>query len=99
MLDYIENNLDKCTSVDGLATEAGLSIYHFTREFARTVGETPHAYLQRQRLEKAVVMIENSDQPLAEIALAVGFSDQGHFTRRFARYVGVTPGAFRRARL
>lgn len=98
VLDYIDNNLDNCASVEVLATEAGLSIHHFSREFSRSVGETPHVYLQRRRLEKAAAMIEYSDQPLAEIALAVGFSDQSHFTRRFARYAGVTPGAFRRAR-
>lgn len=96
VLAYIENNLDQRTHVDVLAAQAGLSIYHFTREFTRSIGEAPHAYLLRRRLEKSVEMVENTDQPLAKIALAVGFSDQSHFTRRFVRHVGMTPGAFRR---
>jgi AraC-like DNA-binding protein len=98
VLAYIENNLHTPIHVDELAWQAGLSIHHFTREFSRTVGEAPHAYLLRRRLEKSAEMIENTDRPLAEIALATGFSDQSHFTRRFTRHVGMTPGAFRRAR-
>jgi AraC family transcriptional regulator len=97
VLDYIENNLNKPVHVTALATEAGLSVHHFTREFTRTLGEAPHTYLLRRRLEKSVEMIENSSLPLAEIALAIGFSDQSHFTRRFAQHVGMTPGNYRKA--
>lgn len=96
VLHYIDSNLDQRTHVDVLAAQEGLSIDHFTREFTRSVGEAPHAYLLRRRLEKSLELIENTNQPLAEIAQAVGFSDQSHFTRRFTRHVGMTPGAFRR---
>jgi len=78
-----------------LAGTAGLSIHHFARAFRQSVGEPPHSYVLRRRIERAQEMLKQTDQPLAEIALAVGFSDHSHFARHFRRLVGVTPGAAR----
>lgn len=80
-----------------LAKECGLSASQFSRAFRRSVGMPPHRWMIRQRVERAKACLRDSRAPLAEIALARGFSDQSHFTRCFAAWTGVSPGAWRRA--
>jgi AraC family transcriptional regulator len=60
------------------------------------MGEPPHTYVLRRRLERAREALQTSDEPLLAIALRLGFSDQPHLTRLFRRRFGVPPGAFRR---
>ncbi|WP_084183462.1 helix-turn-helix domain-containing protein [Nevskia soli] len=95
---YIRNNLERNLPVEALAAVAGLSPTHFARAFKNSVGVTPHHYLTQQRVEKAAQLLAESDRSMAEIAQAVGFSDQSHLSRRFTRLVGTTPGAYRHAR-
>jgi AraC-like DNA-binding protein len=76
-----------------LAEESGLSRYQVVRGFSKAFGLPPHAYLLQCRINLARRMIANGT-PLAEAALASGFSDQSHMTRIFARSFGVSPGAF-----
>ncbi|MET0535542.1 MAG: helix-turn-helix transcriptional regulator [Steroidobacter sp.] len=83
-------------SLTGLAEIAGVSRFHFARMFRRSTGETPMAYLERVRLERAQRMIQEGEHTLAEIAAAVGYADQAHFTRRFRRYFGCTPAVYAR---
>lgn len=79
-----------------LAAEANLSLHHFAREFRRTVGSTPYAYMLRHRLERAHGLLARSDLPLAEVGRRAGFPSPAHFTDRFRCEMGVTPGALRR---
>jgi AraC-like DNA-binding protein len=95
--EYIDEHFATNVDFDALATTAGMSRCHFARAFKQSVGTTPHAYLTRQRLAKAVEFLAGSDLCLAEIALACGFADQSHFTRVFSRTLRTTPGAWRRA--
>jgi AraC-like DNA-binding protein len=95
--EYIDENFATNVDFDALATTAGMSRCHFARAFKQSVGTTPHDYLTRQRLDKAMEFLADSDLCLAEIALACGFADQSHFTRVFSRTLGTTPGAWRRA--
>jgi AraC-like DNA-binding protein len=94
--DYIESHLDQKISLDDLAAMAGLSPHHFARAFRQSVGMPPHGYLLRRRLERVEQMIHNSELPLSEIALAVGFSDQSHLARHFRRATGMSPSLARR---
>lgn len=80
-----------------LAAQANLSLSHFAREFRRTVGQTPYAYMLRRRIEFARELTVHSDLPLAEVGRRSGFPSPAHFADRFRREVGVTPGALRRA--
>ncbi|WP_408056533.1 helix-turn-helix domain-containing protein [Tardiphaga alba] len=64
--------------------------------FKKTTGLTPHQWIQSQRIERARNALANTSQPLAEIALECGFSDQSHFTRVFSKIVGSPPGNWRR---
>ncbi len=95
-LDYMESVTDGRISLAELAGAAGISRFHFARTFKREVGVSPVAYLERLRIERAKKLIFAGDISLADVAYAVGFSDQSHFTRRFRRHVGRTPAAYAR---
>ena len=81
--------------VDDLAGAAGLSRAHFSREFRRAFGESPHAYLLTRRLERAAALLRTTDNSVAEICLAVGLTSVGSFTTSFTRTFGMSPTAYR----
>lgn len=95
--DMLGADLMKRSELTEVARECGLSLSHFSRSFRQTVGDTPHGWLIRRRLERAQAMLREGEMPLAEIALSCGFADQSHFTRLFSREIGVSPGSWRRA--
>ena len=84
-------------TVDDLACAAGLSRAHFSREFRRAFGETPHAYLMTRRLERAAALLRSTDRSVAEVCLEVGLSGIGSFTSAFTRTFGRSPTAYRAA--
>jgi AraC-like DNA-binding protein len=84
-------------TVDDLARAAGLSRAHFSREFRRAFGESPHAYLLTRRLERAAAMLRTTDRSVAEICFSVGLQSLGSFTTCFTRTYGVSPTAYRAA--
>ncbi len=81
--------------VEDLARAAGLSRAHFSREFRRAFGESPHAYLLTRRLERAAALLRTTDNSVAEICLAVGLQSIGSFTTSFSRTYGKSPTAYR----
>jgi AraC-like DNA-binding protein len=83
--------------VDDMADAAGLSRAHFSREFRRAFGESPHAYLLTRRLERAAALLRGTDQSVAEICFSVGLRSVGSFTTSFTRTYGVSPTAYRAA--
>src|SRR4030081_253524 len=83
--------------VDDLARAAGLSRAHFSREFRRAFGESPHAYLLTRRLERAAALLRTTDRSVAEICLSVGLQSIGSFTTSFTRTYGRSPTAYRMA--
>jgi AraC-like DNA-binding protein len=83
--------------VDDLARAAGLSRAHFSREFRRAFGESPHAYLLTRRLERAAALLRTTDNSVAEVCLAVGLHGIGSFTTSFKRAFGKTPTQYRAA--
>jgi AraC family transcriptional regulator len=94
--DHIARHLETSISVEDLAKLVSLSAGHFCRGFKESFGDTPHAYIIRMRLELAQELMLASPEPLSQIALACGHSDQAHFTRRFRKQTGETPNAWRR---
>ena len=82
-------------TVTDLAHAAGLSQAHFSREFRRAFGETPHTYLLTRRLERAAALLRNTDRSVLEICLAVGLQSVGSFTTTFTRVYGMPPTAYR----
>ena len=83
--------------VDDLARAAGLSRAHFSREFRRAFGESPHAYLLTRRLERAAALLRTTDHSVAEICFAVGLRSVGSFTTSFTRTFGASPTVYRAA--
>jgi len=81
--------------VDNLARAAGLSRAHFSREFRRAFGESPHAYLLTRRLERAAALLRTTDRSVADICFTVGLQSVGSFTTSFTRTYGMTPTAYR----
>jgi AraC-like DNA-binding protein len=80
-----------------MAREARLSPAHFSREFRRNFGETPHRYLLTRRLERAAALLRTTDRSVADICFMVGLGSVGSFTTSFRRMFGVTPGEYRAA--
>jgi AraC-like DNA-binding protein len=83
--------------VDDMARAAGLSKAHFSREFRRAFGESPHAYLLTRRLERAAALLRTTDRSVADICLSVGLQSIGSFTTSFGRSFGASPTAYRAA--
>jgi AraC-like DNA-binding protein len=81
--------------VDDLARAAGLSRAHFSREFRRAFGDSPHAYLLTRRLERAAALLRSTDRTVADICMSIGLQSVGSFTTSFRRMFGVTPTAYR----
>ena len=95
-IDYMETNLAEPLTLIDVADAAGLSPSHFARRFKSATGAPPHQYLMSMRVERAKRMLAHRE-PIAEIALACGFTHQEHLTRIFRRLTGLTPARFRRA--
>ncbi len=93
---YIDSNLHRTIHIRDLSAVARRSPAHFSRKFKLAVGDSPHAYLVRRRLERACHLMMTGAEPLSEIALSVGFSDQAHLCRLFRQAFGQTPANWRR---
>jgi AraC-like DNA-binding protein len=78
-----------------MARAAGLSKAHFSREFRRAFGESPHGYLLTRRLERAAALLRTTDRSVAEICFSVGLQSLGSFTTSFTRTYGASPTAYR----
>jgi AraC-like DNA-binding protein len=95
--DLIDARYREPLDVRALARSAHLSPAHFSREFRRAFGETPHQYLLTRRLERAAALLRHTDHSVAEICFAVGLQSVGSFTTSFGRTLGMSPTAYRAA--
>jgi AraC family transcriptional regulator len=93
---FIDENLHRTIRVKDLGAVAQRSAAHFSRSFKQVVGESPHAYVVRRRLERVCQLMITSSASLREIALSVGFSDQAHLCRLFRQAFGQSPSGWRR---
>ena len=93
--DYCFSHIDQRITLDDLAGLCDLGRFPFLKQFKRTIGMTPHAWLLRLRLERACGLLSRSGQPIIDVAHAVGFYDQSHFNRAFRQAFGVAPSHYR----
>lgn len=94
--EFVESNVASEFAVDDLARLAGLSPYHFAREFKRSTGHAPHQFVIRRRVESAKRLLADARRSIADVALDCGFADQAHLARTFKQVVGLTPSLWRR---
>jgi AraC family transcriptional regulator len=92
---FVNENLDSKLKWDEIASAVGLEPFTFGRGFKLSTGMTPHRYIIRCRLRRAMKLLAREDLTLADIALEVGCSCQSHLTTLFRKHLGTTPGAFR----
>jgi AraC-like DNA-binding protein len=95
--DLVDARYREPLDVPALARAAHLSPAHFSREFRRAFGETPHQYLLTRRLERAAALLRNTDRTVADICMIVGLRSVGSFTTTFGRAYGLPPTAYRAA--
>ena len=96
---YVDLYLRSTIRVEALAGLCNLSSGHFQRAFKASLGETPHKYVTRRRMEMACRMMTGTDEPLCRIALECGMTDQAHLTNSFRRLYGIAPNAWRKRML
>lgn len=93
--DAMDRNFAEPLDVPALARIAHVSPAHFIRTFRATFGETPHRYLQRRRVERAMAMLRQTDDSITDICMQVGFTSLGTFSRTFREIVGESPRSYR----
>jgi len=93
--DAMDRTYAQPLDIPTLARIAHVSEAHFIRTFRATFGETPHRYLQRRRVERAMFLLRTSDRSVTEICFEVGFASLGTFSRTFRDVVGSSPTAYR----
>jgi AraC-like DNA-binding protein len=94
--DAMDRTYAEPLDIATLARLAHVSEAHFIRTFRATFGETPHRYLQRRRVERAMFLLRSTDRSVTEVCLDVGFTSLGTFSRTFRDIVGEPPSAYRR---
>jgi AraC-like DNA-binding protein len=93
--DTIDRAYASPLDVAALARVAHVSPAHFARQFRIVFGETPHRYLQRRRIERAMELLRDTERPVTAVCLDVGFASLGTFSRTFSAVVGESPSAYR----
>jgi AraC family transcriptional regulator len=95
VIEFINLNYQRDLSLAELAGVAGMSTFHFAREFKKSTGTTPHQYLLKLRIQRAKELLSESEMPLVDVGFQSGFSHQSHFTRLFRKLTGTTPLTYR----
>lgn len=93
--DTIDRHYAQPLDLARLGTIACMSPAHFVRSFRAAFGETPHRYVQRRRIERAMFLLRTTDRPITDVCFEVGYGSLGTFGRTFAEIVGESPSAFR----
>jgi AraC family transcriptional regulator len=97
VFDLVTENISHEISLHQMADAAGMSLFHFSRQFRKAVGTSPHRYVIARRIEKAKILLSDQRLSILEVSLECGFKDASHFTRVFRATVGMTPREFRAA--
>jgi AraC family transcriptional regulator len=93
--DYINDNIATEIKLSDLANLAGISQFHFSRLFKKSLGVSPWEYVIQQRVERAKSLLKNPELSVTEIALSSGFNSHSHFGKYFRRFTGFTPKQYR----
>ena len=97
LLEFIEANLDQPLTLDAMAAHVGISPLYLARAFKAAIGQSPHQYVLARRIERAKELLRNTEMPIIDVALSVGFSSQSHLSHWMIRQTGITPAVYRRS--
>jgi AraC family transcriptional regulator len=97
VVEFINDNLERNISLTELASLARLSPTHFCKAFTRSMSMPPHQYQLRQRVDRAKLLLADTDRSITEVALATGYTASSNFATAFRKVTGVTPRAFQRS--
>ena len=97
IVEWIDDNLNQPLRIDDIARHAGYSKWHLQRIFKEHTGYPLAEYIRAQKLQKSVERLAQSDEPILNVAIALGFDSQQSFNRSFKRQFGQAPGAWRRS--
>jgi AraC family transcriptional regulator len=93
---FLAQNLAYDVDLNTIAAQASLSPYYFTRQFTAMIGMPPYRYLIMLRIQRAAMLLRESDLTVTQILHRVGFHSPSHFTTTFRRHMGMSPTAYRR---
>ncbi|MBP2335617.1 AraC-like DNA-binding protein [Saccharothrix coeruleofusca] len=96
VVDYMKDNLQENITLDQLAGSAGVSRYHFLRQFSESTGETPLQYLTRMRVSTARHLLAVDAEPISQVGRRCGFQTPENFARVFRKWVGCSPSQYRK---
>ena len=97
LLDWIDNNLESRLDIDTVSRRAGYSKWHLQRIFKEHTGHPIVEYIRARKLQKSLERLTRSDEPILNVAIALGFDSQQSFNRSFKRQYGQAPGVWRRS--
>jgi AraC family transcriptional regulator len=97
LIEFVEANLDQPLTLDAMAAQVGISPLYLARAFKAAIGQSPHQYVLARRIERAKELLRNTEMPIIDVALSVGFSSQSHLSHWMIRHTGVPPGVYRRS--
>ena len=97
LIDWIDNHLDSRLDIDTVARRAGYSKWHLQRIFKEHTGQPLGEYIRAKKLQKSIERLAHSNEPILNVAIALGFDSQQSFNRSFKRQFGQAPGAWRRS--
>jgi AraC family transcriptional regulator len=95
-IERLRSDSDTDVSLSALASDAGLSRFHFCRAFKESTGLSPHAWLRQHRLEQAMNMLRDTDASVVSVAAALGYASQTAFAAAFRKLTGESPSDWRR---
>lgn len=94
VFDYVEGHLEEDLSLSSLAKEAAMSLFHFSRAFRQSTGQSPYQYALHRRIERAKVLLRSGECSVGEVGLRTEFVQQNHFARLFQKKTGLMPTDF-----
>jgi AraC family transcriptional regulator len=95
VLDYINDHLDGDIKLADLAALLGMSQFHFSYLFKRSIGTSPYQYMLQQRIERAKQLLKQTERSIMDIALDCGFNSHSHLSKQFRQLTGITPKVYR----
>ena len=94
-IEYINGNLSQSIKLEDLANQVGISKFHFSRLFKKSMGISPHQYLIQRRIELAKQLLVEADRAISDVALECGFNSHAHLGKYFRQFTGMTPKSYR----